>query len=678
MSSLIAPPVSLTDPVTETIHGVSVADPYRWLEEADSPKTRQWLDEQERYARAYLNHLPGRERIRERIREFLAVETFDSFLLARNRYVFRKRLAYQEQPSIYTREGAHGADQLLIDPAERGTGKYTAVRPVQLSPDGKLLLYEVKQGGERTGVFELFDIESRTTLADLLPRGFLRGFAFTPDNQGFFYAHEPLDGTRPFYRAAHLHVLGTPSDRDREIFSAGEDRNLRLCLLSDQVRVGFLVFRFLDKTRTDFYLQSLGSDGLPVPVFAEAPYTFSPRLVQGRIFASTDRDAPNLRIVELCESSCGTFDWREIVPEQDSRIHQWMIAGDRIVVSYIWQTETRISVFSLDGGKLNEWPARPGGQTLRFLTASRETDEVLIETETFTHPIATLSWFVRSNRFDLWAERAIPFPSDRYAHAEIRYRSKDGTEVPMFLVGRRDVLRGGCHPAILTSYGGYGVPMTAQFSIFVAFLLERGCLFALPQIRGGSEFGTAWHTCAKRQSRQKAYDDFLAAAEWLVRRCRTTPDRLAIFGGSNSGLLVGAALTQRPDLFRAVVCLAPLLDMLRYHLFDHANVWRDEFGTADDADDFRALLAYSPYHRVHEGVRYPAALIVSGDVDQSCNPLHARKMTARLQAASSSGFPILLDHTPFRGHSPVLPLSDRIDALTDRMAFLCEQLGVAV
>jgi prolyl oligopeptidase len=678
MSSLNAPPVSPPDPVTEVLHGVSVDDPYRWLEEADSPKTRQWIDEQTRYTRAYLDRLPGRERFRERIRQFLAIETHDSFLIAQNRYVFRKRLPDQEQPSIYMRQGRHGADQLLIDPAERGTGKYTAARPVQLSPDGRLLLYEVKQGGERTGIFEIFDIESRNTLPDVLQRGFLRGFAFTPDGQGFYYAHEPLGARRPFYRAAHHHVLGTPLAEDREIFFAGDSRELRLCLLSDQVRLGFLVVRFLNKTRTDFYLKTLGSDSLPVPVFTEAPYKFSPRLVHGRVFASTDRDAPNLRIVELRERQPGQFEWREIVPELKSRIHQWIIAGDRIVVSYVWQAETRISVFSLDGGKLDEWPARPGGRTLRFLTASRETDEVLIETETFTHPVATLSCFLRTNRFDLWAERANPLRSDRYAQTAVRYRSKDGTEVPMFLVGRRDVLRGGCHPAILTSYGGYGVPMTAQFSVFVAFLMERGCLFALPQIRGGSEFGTAWHTSAKRQNRQTAYDDFLAAAEWLVRRGRTTPDKLAIFGGSNSGLLVGAALTQRPELFRAVVCLAPLLDMVRYHLFDHANVWRDEFGTAGDADEFRALLAYSPYHRVRVGVRYPAALVVSGEADQSCNPLHARKMTARLQAASSSGLPILLDHTRVRGHSPVLPLSDRIDALTDRMAFLCDQLGIVI
>jgi len=246
----------------------------------------------------------------------------------------------------------------------------------------------------------------------------------------------------------------------------------------------------------------------------------------------------------------------------------------------------------------------------------------------------------------------------------------------MYLVGRKEILDRGCHPAIMTSYGGYGVSMTPQFSVFVAFLIERGCLFALPNIRGGSEFGREWHEAAKRRKRQTACDDFLAAAEWLIENGRTTAGRLGIFGGSNSGLLVGAAMTQRPELFRAVVCMVPMLDMLRYHLFDNAQVWREEFGTAEDPEDFRALRAYSPYHQVREGTRYPATMLVSGDADRNCNPLHARKMTARLQAANASSFPVLLDYSPYRGHSPVLPLSQRIEALTDRMAFLCEQLGL--
>jgi prolyl oligopeptidase len=220
--------------------------------------------------------------------------------------------------------------------------------------------------------------------------------------------------------------------------------------------------------------------------------------------------------------------------------------------------------------------------------------------------------------------------------------------------------------------------MTPQFSVLVALLVEQGCVFALPNIRGGSEFGPEWHDAAKRRNRQTAFDDFLAGAEWLIRTDRTNSETLAIFGGSNSGLLVGAALTQRPELFRAVICMVPLLDMLRYHLFDNARVWKEEFGTADDCEDFAALAKYSPYHRIVDGVPYPAVMFVSGDADRNCNPMHARKMTARLQEANASGHPIFLDYSPFRGHSPVLPLSERIHALTDRIAFLCDQLGISV
>jgi prolyl oligopeptidase len=278
----------------------------------------------------------------------------------------------------------------------------------------------------------------------------------------------------------------------------------------------------------------------------------------------------------------------------------------------------------------------------------------------------------------LWADRRVPFDAREFGHTQAWFPSKDGAHIPIYLVARRDLLDRGSHPAIMTSYGGYGVSMTPQFSVLVAFLLERGCLFALPNIRGGSEFGVAWQEAAKRRRRQVAFDDFLSAAEWLVETGRTEPRKLAIFGGSNSGLLVGAAMTQRPDLFRAVLCMVPMLDMLRYHRFDNAHVWKEEFGTAEDPEDFSTLLRYSPYHNVRDETAYPAVMMVSGDSDQNCNPLHARKMTARLQAANVSESSIFLDYSRHRGHSPVLPLSERVDALTDRMAFLCDQLGLNV
>lgn len=672
-----APPFSPIDPVTDVLHGVPITDPYRWLEDQDSPRTRQWIEEQTRYARSYLHHVPGRERIRERIREFLAIETYDSLQKVGNRYFFRKRLPSQEQPCIYMREGADGEDRLLIDPAQLGTGMYTAVKPLRVSPDGRLLLYEIKQGGERTGTFALLEVETRMTLEDVLPRGYLRGFAFAPDGKSFCYVHEPANGKEPYRRAAYRHILGTEFKEDREIFFAGEGEKLRLYLTCDTTRICFLVYRFLENTHTDFFLKPWESDAAPEHIVRDADYSIGPLLLRGRIVAVTDHNAPNLRLVELRVRPESEPEWVDLISETDSRIQQWAVAGDRLLVSYIRGATQQVSVFDLDGNKTGELPLRRG-ESVRFIGPSPENDELFLESESFTEPVAIQRYSQREGKRIPWAKRTIPFNSASYEHTDVRYASKDGTEIPMFLVGRRDVLKRSGNPTIMTSYGGYGVPMTPQFSILVAFLLERGCLFALPNIRGGSEFGVAWHNAAKRRNRQTAYDDFLCAAEWLLKTGRTAPGRLGIFGGSNSGLLVGAALTQRPDLFGAVVCMVPMLDMLRYHLFDNAHVWKEEFGTVEDPDDFAALAKYSPYHQVRDGVAYPATMIVSGDADRNCNPLHARKMTARLQAANASEHPIFLDYSKFRGHSPVLPLSDRIEALTDRMAFLCDQLQLTV
>ena len=363
------------------------------------------------------------------------------------------------------------------------------------------------------------------------------------------------------------------------------------------------------------------------------------------------------------------------MPESADRISGWIVGAERIFVSYIRQTATHVAIFDFAGKKTGTMPLRDD-ETVRLIGGSQESDELLIEAESLTQPIGIFRYSAESCERTLWARRSIPFDSSNYTYRQVWYTSRDGTRIPMFLMGRRDILDGGMHPTIMTSYGGYGVSMTPQFSVFVAFLAERGCLFALPNIRGGSEFGVEWHNAAKRRNRQTAYTDFLCAAEWLIQAGRSTPEKFAIFGGSNSGLLVGAALTQRPDLFRAVVCMVPILDMLRYHLFDNAHLWREEYGTADDPDDFAALAGYSPYHRVRQGTAYPATMIVSGDADTNCNSLHARKMMARLQAANVSPYPILLDYNKHRGHSPVLPLSERIEGLTDRLAFLCDQLQV--
>jgi prolyl oligopeptidase len=513
---------------------------------------------------------------------------------------------------------------------------------------------------------------------DLLPRGYLRGFAFAPDCKSFYYVHEALNAKRLFYRAAYHHVLGTPSTDDREIFFAGEDEKVRLVLTGDKTRLAFFVYHFNEKTVTDIYFKSFEDNSSAERIFREISYIMGLRLLDEKILAITDHEAPNRRIVEIQVQAGEEPKWIDIVPESDMMLTNWLLAGDSIFVSYKKDMRHRIFEFDLLGNKISEVPLRED-ETVTMIGGSRERDELLLQTESFTEPLGLYRYSAKTQVRTRWSPTAnAPLESANYGHCQVRYKSKDGAKIPMFLVGRRDVLKRRNTPTIMTSYGGYGVSMTPQFSVFVAFLMERGCLFALPNIRGGAEFGAEWHNAAKRRHRQTAYDDFLSAAEWLIKSGHTHPKKLAIFGGSNSGLLVGAAMTQRPDLFRAVVCMVPMLDMLRYHHFDNAHVWKEEFGTADDPDDFAALARYSPYHNVQKGVAYPATMMVSGDADRNCNPLHARKMAARLQAANVSEHPILLDYSEFRGHSPVLPLSVRINALTERMAFLCDQLQLSV
>ena len=673
MSQLMtAPPVTPIEAFSEVLHGIPFTDPYRWLEDQESPRTRKWIEAQQEYARSHLDTLPGRNRIRSRVRELLDVETYDSMKTAGSRYFFRKRLRGQEQPCIFFREGLDGKDELLVDPAQRATGQYTAVKPLQVSHDGGLLLYEVKQGGERTGTFEILDVDSRKRLPEQIQRGYLRGFAFAPDGKSFFYVHDTLAAQRPVAKTAYEHILGTPSEQDRIVFRTEESNCVHLTLLADRKRIIFAVYHFHEKKVGDFYLKRFCEDCAPRPILMGIESILSLQLMDDRILALTSHGAPNRRVVEIAVETHGQHDWVDVVPECEMVIHDWLVAGSRIFVSYAKGANFHVYVFDLCGTKIGEVPSKPD-ETVRLVAGVPNEDDVLLEIQSFVSPVAIFRYSAGTNELEPFAAVNKELKLEQHRHLCVQFPS-NGTAVPMFLVGRSDVLAQQPCPVVMTAYGGFGKSMTPQFSIFVTVLMELGCLFALPNIRGGLELGVPWHEAAKRRNRPTAVDDFLCAAQWLIKTGRTTAAQLAIFGGSNSGLLVGAALVRRPDLFAAAICIAPLLDMLRYHLFDSAALWKDEFGTADDFEDFLALCKYSPYQLVEQNVAYPAVMLISGDADQNCNPMHARKMTARLQKANKSTRPIILDYHPLRGHSAVLPFSTRIEALTDRLAFLSSQL----
>jgi len=665
--------------VTEILHGIPVTDPYRWLEDQYSPHTRKWLEQQAAYAREYLDPLPGRNRIRQRVEELLAQDIISEPWKVGSRYFYLRRKAHQEQPVIMMREGNFNKEIVLVDPAARGEGTSTAVSILNISRDGNILVYGVKRDGTDSQSIEFLEITHRQILPDRLPDGLRPGLVFSSDKLGFFYAHEIVDAPGTNHRAVYRHNFGEPAEKDSEIFCAGEDANLHVGVFGsgDGKLLGYTVTLLSDPTKFDLYLQDLENSKPPQKIVQRVESLFCPFFVGHRLLALTDQKAPNRRIVAIDPDYPNPDHWSDIVSESQQRIQSFAVAGDFVCVSYHEGNCSRIESVGLTSGRRNTIPC-PRRGIVDLIRRPTESDTLFYEFSTFERPPTILSYRPADGEHEVWARTYVPFDPSTIEHEQVRYRSKDGTEVPMFLVAQRGRLAAGPLPTLLTGYGGFGFNHTPQFKSSSIFLIEQGFLFAIANVRGGGELGEEWHCAGKRRNRQNAFDDFISAAEWLVQNRYADPQKIAISGGSNAGLLVGAALTQRPSLFRAVVCSGPLLDMLRYHRFDLANRWTEEYGSSDNPEDFQYLVAYSPYHCVQDGVPYPSVMFVSGDADTRCNPMHARKMAARLQAATSSSHPILLNYKPTWGHMPVQPLSLRIDAVTDRLTFICHELGVSV
>jgi prolyl oligopeptidase len=517
-------------------------------------------------------------------------------------------------------------------------------------------------------------------LPDRLPEGFCTGFVFAPDSSGFYYSHRELHDPRPNYRAAFWHQFGTEQSQDRETFFAGEEPNLFLGILSSAQSnlLAYTVFSTGKSPRTSLYLQAMSSEQAEAGLVIQGiEGSFVPFFVRDQLLAYTDFAAPNFRIVRIDSVHPGPFHWHDVVPESDRRIQQFAVAGDQVFVTRIDRFSTKIEAFGLDGRRREGIPS-PSDGTIDLLNRTTATEKLFYAYTSISRPTAVYCYDARREDVFTWNEANSPGDPSAIAVEETAYTSTDGASVPLFLAARKDLLNSGPLPTFLTGYGGFGSCVTPRFTAFATFLMEQGFLFAVPALRGGSELGEQWHRAGKRGNRQNSFNDFVAAAEWLIREQRSISGRIAIGGGSNAGLLVGAAVTQRPDLFRAAICLGPLLDMARYHLFNFAAGWADEYGSPEDRDDFRFLLAYSPYHHVQDGVSYPAVFLISGDADTRCNPMHARKMAARLQAATGSTHPVLLDYKTAWGHTPVQPHSTKIEALTDRLAFVCHELRVRV
>ncbi len=669
-------PRTAIEPVTEFLHGVKVVDPYRWLEDKDSRRTRDWITEQTAHTREYLDRIPEREEIRQRVEELLSVDTISEVWRVGNRHFFLKRGRYQEQPVIAMREGDADTEIVLLDLAQE-QGPNSAVDIVAVSQNGKLVAFVRRNSGEDCGSIHILDVDARKVLPDFLPAGLCGGFVFSATADGFRYVHDSVPATQGNRHAVYSHTLGTKFESDRELFSLGERPKLRF-LIAAASSSDVFVYRALSTQEpmlSDFYIHDLKTKGSPRPFLEEVGGVFYPFFVGSDLFALTDLQAPNRRVVAVDLENAQPDNWHTVVPESKFLLEQVQAAGGSLFVAHVEDGATRVRLFDLKGNSRGLLPCPTNG-SVHFLWQSVETDALFYQFSSVVSPPAVYSYNPSNHQQKVWAKSQVSIDASSFEIRRTTYPSGDGTLIPILLVSRKGLRESGPLPTFVTAYGGFGASITPRFTAYATILLERGCLFAIASVRGGSEFGSEWHEAAKRQKKQTAIDDFVAAGEWLIKEKLADPRRLATGGGSNAGLLVAAALTQRPDLFRAVLCLGPLLDMLRYHLFDSAKYWVEEFGCADVAQDFDALRAYSPYQNVADGIAYPAVMLVSGDADTRCNPMHARKMTARLQASTSSSHPVLLDYRPKWGHAPAQPLTTRIEALADRMTFLCKELGL--
>jgi prolyl oligopeptidase len=671
----------------EVLHGESIPDPYRWLEDGADPDTRAWTERQNALTEEWLAGVPARDAIRRRLDQLLAIGALSVPTPARGRYFYQRREGRQNQPVLYVRDGVAGEDRAAIDPNALDPAGTTALDWYFPSDDGGLLAYGLSAGGSEQSVLHVYDVEAGTSLPERIPRTRAADLAWLPDASGFYYTRYPAPDTVPageehYHRAVYFHPLGSDPADDPLIYQPREKEYWPGVGLSPDGRWLIIsVARTFDQT--DLYLGDRNAAGWtaapPLVAVAEnLPFSFDGEVVRGRLYLRTNLDAPTYRMFEVDPARPQRGHWRELVPPRpDAVLEGARVVGDRLVLSYLERASSRLRLADLDGGVRHEVPLPTLGG-LFGLGAESDGHELFFGFSSYTVPPSVYRLDLATDEVVLWRRVEADVDPERYEVHQVSLPSADGTEVTMFLVHRGGLVRDGGAPTYLTGYGGFNISMTPAFSRSLLLWLEHGGLVAIPNIRGGGEYGESWHQGGMLGRKQNSFDDFIAAAEWLIRERYTRPERLAAAGGSNGGLLMGAVLTQRPELFRAVVIQVPLLDMLRYHRFLIARLWIPEYGSPDDPEAFRWLRAYSPYHHVRPGTRYPAVLLATAESDTRVDPMHARKMAARLQAATASGRPVLLRLEAQAGHGAGKPLTKVLDELTDTWTFVFSEVGVEV
>jgi prolyl oligopeptidase len=684
------PPVAAVKPLAETLHGTKIVDSYRWLEDGKTPETQKWVEEEMAYTRTVLDPLPGRASIHNRLTELLSIGSITPPQIAGKYYFYTRREGMQNQPVLYVRESGgngkdDGKDRVLVDANALAADGTIALDWYEPSEHGKYLAYGTSPSGSEMSTLHIVETKTGNLLPDTIERTRAASIAWKHDNSGFYYTRYPkkgdvAEGQEMYNRHVFYHELGSDPAEDPLIFGEGRDaEDWPSVNLSNDGR-WLLISVEQGWTKSELFLMDLKAGTPATRVTTGKNFLYGGSVYNGRLFITTNEDAPRYRVFVTDAGNYEREAWKELIPQTDAVLQGAAVWGGKLFTQYEQNATSQLKIFDLEGKRLSD-VALPAIGTVFGSGGKWDRDEAFYGFQSFMFAPAIYRYDLKDGSTSQWAKVEAPsIDPSAYEVQQEWYQSKDGTRVPMFVVHKKGLQKNGHNPTLLTAYGGFNISLTPTFSRSAYLWMEHGGVYAVANLRGGAEFGEDWHRAGMLDKKQNVFDDMIGAAEHLIAEKYTDKNHLAVQGGSNGGLLMGAMITQRPDLFRAVVCQVPLLDMLHYQNFQIAKLWIPEYGSAENPEQFKWLYAYSPYHHVKAGAEYPAILFMTADTDTRVDPMHAKKMAALMQAEAKNGAsherPILLRIETKAGHGAGKPVTKQIEEFTDVYSFLFWQLGV--